>query len=75
MLMLSMVVASLNNLSFSNVTDMARMFAKTPFKGDASGWNVSKVKYDIFMFQDCPFPEKDHRCEVGRCWSHMYINS
>jgi hypothetical protein len=58
MLMLSMVVVSLNNLSFSSVTDMARMSAKILFNGDTSGWNVSSVTNISLMFDDCPISEE-----------------
>ena len=48
----------LNNIDVSKINDMSFLFEGTNFNGDISSWNVSNVKINNFIFDNCPIEEK-----------------
>ena len=52
-------VGDISGLDISSVTDMSYMFAFCKkFNQDLSKWNVSKVRYNSYMFDSCPIKDK-----------------
>ena len=52
-------VGNISGLDISSVTDMSYMFAFCKkFNQDLSKWNVSKVRYNSYMFDSCPIKDK-----------------
>ena len=52
-------VGNISGLDISSVTDMSYMFAFCKkFNQDISNWDVSKVRYKIAMFYNCPIKEE-----------------
>ena len=52
-------VGDISGLDISSVTDMSYMFAFCKkFNQDLSKWNVSKVRYNSYMFDSCQIKDK-----------------
>ena len=52
-------VGNISGLDISSVTDMSYMFAFCKkFNQDLSKWNVSKVRYNSYMFDSCSIKDK-----------------